>query len=253
MNFSSFFRPTSIEWVYPALESGSEWFTHVQSSSLQKLAKQLDTLFAENGIEVTRTPLTEEVFNAWLPFYTEKMLEQGHEVMATIEWFHKRSAENRQLYVVDFIKDKKRIGTTINSTTPERKHTQHFKASDRVDVGNQKNASLGALIDLRFIQQAVQQNASVISSSTSRNGFGYFNTIGYLTFKLKLGYKPMIAPTATFDQDFAQEEANPVIWFVTSSPNLSAELLVLISNPDFANDEVKKYLEKIPNAHTSTK
>jgi hypothetical protein len=244
-------RPTKIEWIFA--NPTSEWQTEIKSKSIRKLATDLDQILSSSTITIELLPLTAELYTDWLQYYSEKMIEQGHDVIAKFEWYTSRSQEERTLFLNRFYQAGKIVGATITSITKDNVHTQHFKASERLDISNHKNSSLGTIIDLVFIKTAVENKAKIISSSTSRNSFGYFNTIGYLGFKLKLGYQPSLPANAEYEPTMPVSPDKLCISFCTSS-NLQSthKLKCVIYNQGLLTTETKELLDRLSYEYAVT-
>ncbi len=233
-------RPTKIEWLFSGPENN--WIENITSKSTQKIARSLGEIIEKSQLQTSISLVTTDTFLSWLGYYTEKMTEQGHDIIATPEWLQTKQNAGFEVYNILFHQAGKLVGSSIFSKTPAGKYTEHFKASDRIIISNLKNASLGTLIDLFFIKTAVEANATSISSGVSRNGFGYYNNLGYLAFKIKLGYTPFISESATFDEHFEYTPEQPCIWFVSPDQNLLEAVTV---HQEAISSEIMGLLEQL--------
>ncbi len=238
--FPPYQRPTKIEWLLPI--SNQDWISAIKSKSTQKLAVELDEIIEKANLQITVAVVTPESFAAWLPYYAAKMTEQGHNVIATPEWLQTKQAAGIEVYSILYYQNGQLVGSSICSKNDAGKHIEHFKASDSLNITNLKNASLGTIIDLYFIKTAVKSNANSISSGSSRNAFGYFNTLGYLGFKIKLGYVPTISELGTIEADFVPATEEPCIWFMTQD---NETLEVLTTHQDKISSEIMGLVEQL--------
>lgn len=228
-----FTRPTKIEWIFPS--ATTDWIANIASESTQKIALNLAEIITKSQLQTSVSLITQEKFAEWFEYYQQKMLEQGHDVIATAAWLESKISAGLQIYLIEFRRNDQLVGGSIFSKNQTEKYTEHFKASDRITISNLKNASLGTVMDLFFIKTAIAAQATSISSGSSRNGFGYYNNLGYLAFKIKLGYKPKVSEFSEFDENFEYNLAQPCIWFITSDQRT---LKVLQLNSEKITSEV---------------
>jgi len=233
-------RPTKLEWIYPSVAVDQSWDSRIISKSSRKIATRLDEILAENKLVVTLKLLDATSFQEWLPYYSQKMTEQNHSVIATPAWIEQKLSDAVAVYLIDFAQNGVRIGTSVFSVTAQDKYIEHFKASDRLHISNLKNASLGTVIDLYYLRHAMTSHASVVSSGSSRNGFGFYNNLGYLAFKIKLGYRPVIAEVAEFDENFEYDSEQACIWFATQDQQ---QLEVMMRKKELINQEMSSLID----------
>jgi len=239
--FAPYLRPTKIEWLLPEA-TADNWIEKIASDSTRKIARNLDDIIQKANLMFSITEMTQSIFDDWLQYYAKKMTEQGHDVIAKKEWLSEKNKAGLKVYLIDVMQNGQRVGSSVFSVTAAQKFTEHFKASDRITVSSLKNASLGTVIDLFYIRNALHMGAHIVSSGSSRNGFGFYNNLGYLAFKIKLGYKPVIAEIGEFSESFEYNEGEPCIWFMTQNKQ---HLEVLIQNKGQINQEVMSLIEKL--------
>lgn len=247
MSDSKINRPTKLLWLLPTPTPGQHWSQVIPSKSVRHLAKQKEQLLESSGITYEIVPLTEPFYLEWHEFYARTMREQNHDVIAAPDWFSQKKDQVSALYLLDFrLQDTgERVGASVVSQNFEGVFTHSFKASKRVDIQGPSNASLGLLIELVFVEFALDQQATRISSGVSRNAFGYFNTIGYLASKLRMGYLPQAAPNRPWDSELPKlNESSPTLWFIPKNDQ-SALTLVAFPTIQILTPEILTYLNRL--------
>lgn len=208
-------RPSKILWVFPPTTQSDRWADIIPSKSVRQLARQVNQLLDQANIVSSAVKLTEEEYLAWHKYYAETMLSQDHEVLASEAWFKKNAGLLADIWLLDFRRDGVRVGASIISRSHEGVFTHHFKASDRLKIDGPDNVSLGLLIELWYAEFCFGQNPSKVTSGLSRNAFGYYNTLGYLAAKLRMGYIPEGAMNRPWDNEFMRKgDQEPTAWFV---------------------------------------
>jgi hypothetical protein len=125
------------------------------------------------------------------------MRSLGHDVIANTAWFEKKAQEHKQVFFI-FVTHQdsgELLGTSVftwSSTT--HMVTSAFRATQRINLIAQKQkGSLGFLLDLLFLREALALRPHTISAGRSRNAFGIVNSFGYLNSKLQTGMRPHIS------------------------------------------------------------
>lgn len=215
----------------------------ILSKSLRKQAGQLGELLEATAITWQALPLTQERFLEWQQFYEQRMLAQDHRVIAQPEWFSTVGTKKQQLWLLEFKQGADAVGGAVVSRDDVDTITQHFKASDRIDISNHSNTSLGSLMELCFLQFAHDQQPRLVSSGRSRNAFGFHNTLGYLTSKLRMGYRPEPAPGFEHDHTFERHsDTTPTAWLVLNEQKTI--VLLLSPSPDYFDGELLTYAQR---------
>ena len=208
-------RPSKILWVFPKPEADADWTNKIPSKSVQRLARKTKSLLQQAGISIDVVPLTESLYQEWHAYYAKTMLSQDHEVLAAPEWFIERRMELPPIWLMDFRKNGERVGASIISGRSNGVFSHHYKASDRLLIPGPDNTSLGGLMELYFLDYAFSQSPRQVNSGRSRNAFGFYNTLGYLAAKLRMGYIPELDRSHPWDDEFLRKsEQTPTIWFV---------------------------------------
>jgi hypothetical protein len=238
-------RPEKISWAIEA--TSKDALELIQSKSVRSFLRQSHTLLEEAGIMLDFKELSLESFLQWLPFYEAKMSEHEYDILANSEWFHKRQAEGKKIYGLFFYKADQLVGSGI-ITVGNDKGTLSFKASERIDLSSKTNSSFGSIIDYLFMQKILDMGLTHISGGTSRNAFGVINTIGYLDYKLRLGYAPSPAKTAVLLSEVPLNDEGLVLFYGLKGSQLS---LYALTNAEHSGQfEVSRFAtEEIPFVH----
>ncbi|HYD35871.1 MAG TPA: hypothetical protein VD999_07460 [Vitreimonas sp.] len=180
-------RPEKITWRFPY--KGGDILSYLKSKTSRSFLRNADQDLLEFGITYQVKEVDENLFSQWLEYYSSKMSEQGYEVIANWEWYHKRKDEGYTIYLGLFTQGETWVGSEIFSQKDQR-FIAAFKASERLEKFSKKRNSIGAVIDYFFIKYAVEHQAELISFGQSRNAFGVINTSGNLDYKLRFGFQP---------------------------------------------------------------
>ncbi len=183
-------RPEKVIWRCPA--GLVDPLAGIKSKSLKQFLTSADSILETAQITWKYHTLTDQEFLDWLPYYKTKMAENDYEIIASPEWLQKKREQQLEIEGLFFYKNDQLVGSGIFTRDKLEKATFAFKASDRIDLTNKQNSSLGSIIDFFFIREMVKQQVKIISAGRSRNAFGVINTLGYLDYKLRLGYEPQL-------------------------------------------------------------
>lgn len=234
MNTQHLLRPEKILWVFPTISDN--WIEAVPSKSARKLIRKYPDVLKQNNLEFVWKRATEADYLDWLEFYRQKMLEQDHEVLAQPGWYKQKLQENKEVYYLECrdLNTLERKGGSIIVKTEEGKWTSAYKATERLDLGSEHNVSLGLLFDIEYMTYAQSQHPAEVTAGSSRNAFGYTNTIGYLLSKLRKGFLPTIHKD-NLVTTFPRHEGKPAIWYVRHA--LTQEEFFLLSGEESAFNE----------------
>lgn len=181
-------RPEKVRWIFPSTHS--DVLSGVQSSSLRKFLKTSLQQLVENSITYTHGVITQLEYAKWYAFYSQNMEEREYDVLASKEFIEEKTAEGKTVEGIFLSKNGELIGGGIVVRKANEFASLAYKASLRISLGNQKNSSLGAVIDYLFLLQAKESGVKRISGGRSRNAFGVLNSLAHLEYKLRLGYIP---------------------------------------------------------------
>lgn len=204
-------RPEKITWQFPA---GVAPLDQIKSKSLKKFLGRAEEHLHENHINWSLEPLTDEGFLHWLSYYRTKMFENGYRIIADEAWYNQKIASGYQVLGLLFYKDGQLVASGIIGLDPKTKAGHlHFKASDRLELSNRDNSSIGAVVDYFFLKYAFDQKLVLVTGGKSRNAFGVFNTLGYLDFKLRFGFVPIADLTSPLLDEVPTLPEKPVVFY----------------------------------------
>ncbi len=207
-------RSEKVRWRFPY--QGGDVVECIQSKKLRAFLREVDSVLASQQITVSMQELSAADFEQWLPYYHEKMSELGYDELATPEWYQDRVSKGNTVEGIFFHQRGTLIGSAIVLLGTD-KATLAFKASDRLDLTNKPNSSLGAVVDFWFLKKMTERGIAVISGGQSRNAFGVINSLGYLDYKMKLGYVPSVSEIADIVQDIPLNDQGVVLFFGRSA------------------------------------
>jgi hypothetical protein len=185
-------RPEEVRWLADVTQP--DVFTLIKSKSLRKFLKKSEEILQEHHIEWEFRVLTQQDFEEWLVFYRAKMSELNFKLHADTAWYLDRTAKGKAVEAAFFYQEiegkKTLVGSGIFLINPEKEAVFAFKASEHISLSNEKNSSLGAVIDFLFLKEMFSRKFPIISSGRSGNAYGVTSTFGYPIYKLRLGYEP---------------------------------------------------------------
>jgi len=131
------------------------------------------------------------------------MIRHGYDAIATAEWYDDRRALGRELLGM-FLeqqtgKGMKLVASGIFTQQDRELGTFAFKASERIKISKDNKGTLGAVLDYLFLREMLNNNVKNISAGRSRNAFGFYNTLGYLSYNLRFGFVPSAAEDTSFE------------------------------------------------------
>lgn len=206
-------RPEKVLWTYPATISNP--IDQFRSKSLRKFLARVEEYLAQANITSEVVALDEAGFREWLTYYTAKMKENGFSLMADMDWYHRRVAEGYQIQGLWFWQAGKLVASGILRVKGTEEIVFAFKASDKLELAGGSNSSIGSVVDYYFQKLALGQGFQRISAGRSRNTFGVINSLGYLDFKLRLGYDPSPDPTSPLLTNVPVDEQGRALFLAT--------------------------------------
>lgn len=235
----SLIRPEKVVWSFP---QGLDHLALIPSKSLRKILREADALCQAKGITWELKPLTKDEYLFWLSFYEQRMHEQGHEIFAREQWFDEKLSLGTHLSGLFFWQGQEFLGGGVISETSERLSLA-YKATSPIRLTGEPNANLGSVLDF-FYQRYARSTGKPFTSGTSRNSFGALNALGYLNFKLRLGYSPQLPAEPQFTSEIPLGEG-PTAFFGMSSPDQPlAPYLFLHSS--LHEDDVRELQNRLP-------
>ena len=224
INFSPLWRPPKISWIYP-IDQNKTVLETIKSKHARKFLATASDFLTQNNFEVTSGICSLKNYTEFLQLYNERINARGFDQLATVEWFHAKQKEGKTVEKL-FIKHNNTLVGGKIVTVINHEFRSSYKASMQLPIFQKpRNASLGLILDYLMLNEYVKRKPTLLMAGTSRNLFGVINTLGYLIFKLRMGYLPQVISTRTsFEQQ--TEEPNKPIWmtFLSESPELSKPL-----------------------------
>ncbi len=206
-------RTEKVAWRFPSVTTEEEILEKIISKSQRSFLRVSEGLLTSYGITWELKSLTLAEFEAWLPYYQSKMSELDYDILANSEWYQSRAAQGKTIEGLFMHQGEKMVGSGIFVIEGTNKATFAFKASERLDLSNRANASLGSIIDFFFIREMVKRRIAIISAGKSRNAFGVINSLGYLDYKMKFGYRPTFPDGTEFVKSVPLNEKGAVVFY----------------------------------------
>ena len=206
-------RPEKVVWRFP--EAAAEnILAGIKSKGLRKFLQKIDQILQDQHIRYEyRQEVTHEEFELWLQYYKQKMIENKYDVIASTDWYEKKVGTGSRVEGIFFYQNDQLVGSGILANNLQGKGVFAFKASDKINLTNDSNSSIGAAVDYFFLKEMSQQGVKIISAGRSRNAFGVINSFGYLDYKLRFGYEPLIQETESLVGEVPLNENGVVIFY----------------------------------------
>lgn len=226
VSFAPFWYPQKISWIFPS-EHFDAPLEAVRSKHARSFLHSVDAFLAEHNWRLEIGPCDYSEYELFLQLYRERISEKGFDVLATESWYAEKIAEGKTIEKVFLYSGEELLGGKI-LTVREDGIRSAFKASKQPKLFALKhNVSIGLILDYLAIRQYGAQHPKLLTAGTSRNLFGITNTIGYLIFKLRMGYIPQVVLEETiFKQSIELPEQ--LLWLTflseTATPNQPLKL-----------------------------
>lgn len=218
-------RPHKVEWYVSPMPADP--LDIIKSKSTKKFLKNNNDDFLRDAhLTVDTHQVNEEEFVGWLSFYEEKMKENDFQVLATPQWYKDRMSEGCTIYGIFVNSPEKLVGAGMITATPEGKFSLSFKASDRLELSQYQNSSLGTVIEYISLKFCYEKKATAITSGKSRNAFGFTNKLGYLNFKTRFGYSPVVVQGEPQYHTVECLDDQPVCFYAYKTPDQKLDLYV---------------------------
>lgn len=242
------FRPERVMWISP-LTPQTSTLDIIKSKSLKKFLTRVEERCLEYGVKREISLLTQETYDIWRLFYVQKMTEQGHDIIARSDWLTEKLSMGKKVYGIRYTQNGDLVGGSVIVEDSDRV-TMAYKASERIQLGNDDGANLGAVMEYDFLEFA-KSKGKLASGGSSRNAFGVFNTLGYLAFKLRLGYMVAHKDSVAQHQSVPLSDNQSVLFFGTrsheqsSNAEQSLQIFYCTSKPHDLK-EISEIQSKIP-------
>lgn len=229
IHFTPLWRPQKISWVYP-IDSTKTVLETIRSKHAQKFLATVSDFLVANNFQVSTGTCNPKDYQEFLQLYNERINARGFESLATVEWFYAKKKEGKTVEKLFIKQNGVLVGGKI-ITVIDRQVRSSFKASLQLPIFQKlRNASLGLILDYLMLEHYIKTKPMLLTAGTSRNLFGVINTIGYLVFKLRIGYLPkVINPDTTFEQ--STPTPNQPVWFtfLSQTPKINQPLNLFCS------------------------
>lgn len=211
INFQPLFRPQKVSWIYP-LESKKSVLENIHSKHAIKFLSGLNEFLTNHQLEVSTGVCSRTEYEEFLQLYNERVAARGFESIANLEWYKTKEREGKSIEKLFIKQSGVLVGGKI-ITVIDKQVRSSYKASVQLPIFQKpRNASLGLILDYLMLEHYIKTKPTLLTAGTSRNLFGVINTIGYLVFKLRIGYLPkVINPNTTFEQ--STPTPNQPVWF----------------------------------------
>lgn len=200
-------RPEKVRWIFTP--KNEEILNAIESKSLRKFLSHSEELLRINGIFYEFSTLTQDDYTNWYPYYEKNMKLNGYAVLAPKNLVEENEMKQKIVEAIFFKKNDALVGGGIIVRDGDEMASLAYKASDRISLSNDKNSSLGSVIDFLFFKEMQKKNVRIISGGRSRNAFGVVNSFGHLDYKLRFGYVPVadVESPLLDTVDFAQHDS----------------------------------------------
>ena len=224
--FTPLFRPEKILWSYPDPDPATI-IDRVQSKSGRKFLRSLEDIKTQHELSVEIGPCSEEDFLKWQELYLEMVDRKNFDKLANLEWYRSKFLEKKRVYKLFVSKHEQLLGGKIITVSEDQIVRSAFKTSAPYSFGKGGHASLGLILDYYFLDHFIKRGYKTITGGSSRNLFGIVNSVGYLCYKLRLGYKPEVEINrVNFFNDYNNLEDKPFLSYLCENKldGLSPEL-----------------------------
>ncbi|HNQ17367.1 MAG TPA: hypothetical protein PKJ26_05535 [Candidatus Woesebacteria bacterium] len=253
MHFTPLWRPQKVSWVYPTTSDKSV-LENIRSKNARKFVSTIPEFLQRNKFELSSGACTFKEYREFLELYNERTAARGFDPIAKVEWFSAKKREGKKVEKIFIRHNDQLIGGKIITVIGDEVRSS-YKASQQLPIFQKlHNASLGLILDYSMLDHYTKKKPSLLTAGTSRNLFGVFNTIGYLTFKLRMGYQPqVINPKTIFEQTTKDPHKDIWLAFLCDSATIKQPLTLYYSGeldqiPQLAELQKLISLEKLTDA-----
>jgi hypothetical protein len=204
-------RPEKIIYDFP-LSNPDNVINCIKSKSLRSFLLKTDEVLKKNNIDWKYEDLTEQKFIEWLPYYKERMEERHFDVRAKEEWYQEQIKKGFNIKSLFLYQKNNMVGSAI-ITLKDNIASLAYKASDRMIISSMPGSSFGSVIEFLVFKLVSESGNFKVATSRSRNAFGFFNTLGYLDFRLRFGYTPRPNLVDPLQSDVPANEKGAVLFY----------------------------------------
>ncbi len=229
IHFTPLWRPQKISWIY-SVTSNKSVLENIQSKNARKFLRGIDDFLKDNHFEISAGICSRAEYEEFLQLYNERVDARGFESIANLGWYKAKEREGKTVEKLFIKQNGVLVGGKI-ITVIDGQIRSSFKASLQLPIFQKiHNSSLGLILDYLMLEHYIKRNPRLLTAGSSRNLFGVINTVGYLIFKLRMGYQPMVInPDTTFEQ--STPTPNQPVWFtfLSQTPKINQPLNLFCS------------------------
>ena len=228
-NFSPLWRPQKISWIYP-IASNKSVIENIQSKNARKFLGNVSEFLKLNNFEISSGECTLKEYKEFLVLYNERTAARGFDPIAKAEWFSTKKKEGKKIEKIFIRHNNQLIGGKI-ITIIGGEIRSSYKANQQLPIFQKlHNASLGLILDYLMLEHYIKRKPTLLTAGTSRNLFGVFNTVGYLIFKLRMGYQPLVInPKTIFEHSTIIPKKDFWLTFLSDSATINRPLTLYLS------------------------
>lgn len=190
-DFSPLWRPQKITWIYRNPDP-STVIERIRSKSARKFVGSIDSVLEKYELRYEISACTEQDYLEWLDLYLQRSTAKHFDMLASPDWYKNKFLERKKVEKIFIYKKNTLLGGRIITISDQNIVRSAFKASIPFKFDEGGNASLGLILDYLYLLHYSSLAPTQITGGTSRNLFGIINSVGYLCFKLRMGYEPAI-------------------------------------------------------------
>ncbi len=243
-------RPEKIRWLYN--RSAPNLYAAIKSPSLRAFLRHTDEYLAAYEITYDEKELTQASYKNWLKHYAKVMIEKNYDVIAKPEWLSKKWAEGKEVRGYFYYYQGELQGSLIYAKKGNERVYAAYKTSLKIpEISTKKHGSLGAMIDLIFLREMLDQQFPWISHGSMRNAFGVLNTYGNLRYKLDMGFQVIAEADTPWLNSVPLSQEKTVAFFGGSQESDSLTLYGYSKSgtgqPNWGSDTMEVTLLEQPN------
>ncbi len=229
IHFTPLWRPQKVSWIYPTASDKSV-LENIRSKNARKFLRTIPEFLQLNNFEINSGACTFKEYTEFLELYNERTAARGFDPIARADWFSAKKREGKKVEKIFVRHNNQLIGGKIITIIGGEVRSS-YKASQQLPMFQKlHNASLGLILDYLMLEQYIKGKPTLLTAGTSRNLFGVFNTIGYLIFKLRMGYQPIVVnPKTVFEQTTKNPNKNIWFTFLSDSATINRPLTLYFS------------------------
>ncbi|PIR61272.1 MAG: hypothetical protein COU68_00405 [Candidatus Pacebacteria bacterium CG10_big_fil_rev_8_21_14_0_10_45_6] len=241
LNIAPLWRPEKVNWVYKNPDP-AQILERIKTKSGRKFLRAIDEISQTNNLRIEQGPCSANEYSQWLELYLKITDKKKFNVLANPGWYEQKISEHKQIEKIFIYQNEYLLGGKIITISQEGMVRSAFKISENYDFGKEVgNGSLGLMFDYLYLQHYTKLGYQKITGGHSRNLFGIINKVGYLNFKLRLGYSAEIeVENNMFSQVIENSDDLPFCSYLTpdqtanSAPQLFAYRSAALSYNDLA-------------------